>query len=249
MLSAVILCGGKGTRMGSLTKSLPKSLLEVNQKPILWYIIAGLYSHGIRHFVLPTGFKSDLIEKYVSNLRFKDTEFSCIYTGEEEAIGSRISQIQEHIDSENFLIINGDCLADFDLKNLVNTHSNSDNLVTILSCKITSPYGLFETDGSKVISFVKEQKINSLALVEPLGLKREFYIYSGISCLSKESLKLIDLNQTKEFEIDLFNKAAHLKRVGYLEHSEFWFAVETPKDLELIKHNFPLKKTDLSFNV
>ena len=66
MTDVIILCGGRGSRMGELTQNTPKTLILVNGKPILWYIIKSMYQNGIRHFILPTGFKSELIREYIS---------------------------------------------------------------------------------------------------------------------------------------------------------------------------------------
>ena len=63
--TAVILCGGKGTRLGSLSKKIPKSLVKINDKPIIWYIIKNLIKNSFNHFILPVGYKGRLIESYI----------------------------------------------------------------------------------------------------------------------------------------------------------------------------------------
>ena len=62
--TAVILCGGKGTRLGSLGKKIPKSLVKIHKYPIIWYIVNALHYHSINHFILPLGYKGHLIKNY-----------------------------------------------------------------------------------------------------------------------------------------------------------------------------------------
>ena len=66
-ISAVILCGGKGTRLGVLGKKLPKTLVKVNNKPIIWYIIKFLEKNSFNHFILPVGYKGKMIKKFFKN--------------------------------------------------------------------------------------------------------------------------------------------------------------------------------------
>ena len=63
--TAVILCGGRGTRLGSITKKIPKSVVKIQNKPIIWYILKSLKKNGFNHFVLPIGYKGKLIKKYL----------------------------------------------------------------------------------------------------------------------------------------------------------------------------------------
>ncbi len=93
-LTAVILCGGHGTRMGSLTEQTPKSLLEVQGHPILWYIISRLHMSDIRRFVLPTGYLGNQISDYVHSVFGRsDFEILCVDTGTDTPIGLRLHRI------------------------------------------------------------------------------------------------------------------------------------------------------------
>ena len=79
--TAIILCGGKGTRLGNLGKKVPKTLLTVQGKPIIWYIIKFLKKNSINHFILPVGYKGSMIKKYFTkNKEFKDVNLEIINT-------------------------------------------------------------------------------------------------------------------------------------------------------------------------
>ena len=71
--TAIILCGGKGTRLGEIGKKMPKTLVKVQEKPILWYILKSLKKNNFNHFILPVGFKGNQISKYLNNnIEFKN---------------------------------------------------------------------------------------------------------------------------------------------------------------------------------
>ena len=126
--TAIILCGGKGTRLGLLGKKTPKSLVKINGRPIIWYIIKNLIKNSFNHFILPTGFKGNLIKKYLLKKReFKNYKIEVINTGENSNIGKRIFLIKKKIISDNFLLMNGDAIFDFNLKKIFNTHNASKN--------------------------------------------------------------------------------------------------------------------------
>ena len=114
--TAVILCGGKGTRLGLLGRKIPKSLVKVNEHPIIWYIINTLKKNSFNHFILPIGYKGKMIEKYLKkNKNFKKDDIDIILTGKNSSIAKRIFLIKKKIKSKNFLLLNGDAIFDFNL--------------------------------------------------------------------------------------------------------------------------------------
>ena len=249
MLDVIILCGGRGTRMGSLTYDLPKTLVPIRDKPILWYIIVGLYSQGVRHFILPTGYKHEAINKYLLTINFPDIKFSTIFTGENTSISNRIEKVKKHIQTENFLIINGDCISSFNINKLIDFHQKKNNLVTLLTCKITSQFGLISSNELGVDSFIRDQEINEFVSYLDIEKKQLFSIYSGICCVSLNSIKAFSLKDVNNFEQIFFNHIIKLNRIHCLSIIDFWYAVETQKDFEILNDsNNKLKNIkDFSF--
>ena len=98
--TAIILCGGKGTRLGSITKKIPKSLVKINNKPIIWYILKILRKNNFNHFILPTGYKGNQLKKYLNKKIFKNFKFDIISTGVNTPIAKRIFTIKKYIKSE-----------------------------------------------------------------------------------------------------------------------------------------------------
>ena len=92
--TAVILCGGRGTRLGLITKTIPKSLVKIQKKPIIWYILNILKKNNFNHFILPTGYKEDKLKKYLKKKIFKDFNLKIISTGVDTPIAKRIYTIK-----------------------------------------------------------------------------------------------------------------------------------------------------------
>ena len=89
--TAIILCGGKGTRLGELGKKIPKTLVRIQSKPILWYIMKSLQKNKFNHFILPIGFKGEKIKNYIKkNHYFKKQNIDIINTGINTSISKRI---------------------------------------------------------------------------------------------------------------------------------------------------------------
>ena len=93
--TAIILCGGKGSRLGSLSKKIPKSMVKINNYPIIWFIIKNLIKNSFNHLILPVGYKGNLIKRYVRRQAdFKNIDIEIIETGKDTNIAKRIFLIK-----------------------------------------------------------------------------------------------------------------------------------------------------------
>ena len=95
-MKAVILAGGKGTRFGSITKSIPKPMIKLGTKPIIWHILKLLSLRGINDFIICTGYKEKIIRNYLSNIK-ENWKIKCIYTGLNTQTSKRIGLISNKI--------------------------------------------------------------------------------------------------------------------------------------------------------
>jgi glucose-1-phosphate cytidylyltransferase len=131
--TAVILCGGRGTRLGLLGKKIPKTLIKIKNYPIIWYIINFLKINNFNHFILPVGYKGKMIKDYIRKQKlFKKLNIEIINTGITSNIANRIEKIKKNIKSKSFLLLNGDALFNFNLENIFDKHFGSNRNITFI---------------------------------------------------------------------------------------------------------------------
>ena len=232
--TAVILCGGKGTRLGNLAKKLPKTLVRVHGKPILWYIIKFLEKNSFNHFILPVGYKGKMIRKYLkNNLNFKKIKLEIINTGVSSPIAYRIDKIKEKILSKNFLLINGDAIFNFKINKIFKDHLIKRNHITFLGCESKFNYGIVGIYKGKVKSFERETNFNAIFS----NKKNKFmgYVYSGISIINKSLLFKIKFKKFKNFEQEFYPKIIKKFKSDFKSINGFWHSIDNQKDLEFFK--------------
>ncbi|MCX6804174.1 MAG: nucleotidyltransferase family protein [Candidatus Diapherotrites archaeon] len=148
----VLLCGGKGTRLWPLTENIPKSLVSLNGKPVLEYLMNLFAKQGFKEFILCTGYKSEMIENEVKSFSKKDWKVDFVNSGEEATILKRIRDASKHVFSR-FIVCYGDTVADVDIKNLIDFHKKNTALVTNVLYQMESPFGLMESKNGLVVSY------------------------------------------------------------------------------------------------
>tara|TARA_A100001011_G_C14247267_1_gene816166 strand:+ start:81 stop:911 length:831 start_codon:yes stop_codon:yes gene_type:complete len=235
---AVMLCGGLGSRMGSLTAEKPKSLLMVYGKPIIWYSFWTLYKHGCRNFILPLGYLGKMIQKYIHQIT---SEVQCniytIDTGLESSIANRIKQVKHLIpENKDFLLLNTDTLFDFDIKAMNKVHVMRKSLVTLSSVEVISPWGVLTISGEDIINFDRNRKVQKLIsnhTEEAYGV-----VNSGIAWINKNALKMVDFENENDFETELFGAAIKAKKISHFKIDGIWYPIDTPKDLNSINYAF-----------
>ena len=239
---AIILCGGRGSRLGSITHVIPKSLAQVHGKPILWYIILALYKHGIRRFIFPLGYKGEMIRAFVmqefqqyGEYRKYDWNFYFFDTGIETKISQRLEKVVHLIpDNEDFLLVNGDTLFDFDLSCMYHLHVRKNALITMSSTEIISNYGILLEKNGKLINFVRNRKISYMASDDDVVDRTRGYINAGLTLIKKKALDLISLKTCTNFENELYSKVTQMGRAAHYKITGNWFAIDTPKDLSTV---------------
>ncbi len=234
--TAVILCGGRAKRLGAISDATPKALVEVHGHPIIWYIVLKLFSEGFRHFIMPLGYKADQIQAYIDhNLSSLDARIDSVYTGEDVPIGQRISKIKHLIESECFLLINGDTIFDFPVRHVYDMHAKSENAATLASCRVYSQYGLLAINDNKVIAFERDLLVDNYGVVST-GFNQETkcFVYSGISIINKSALEIISISECDNFEREFYCKLIEMNVVDSYHIDDYWFAIDTPKDVSII---------------
>lgn len=220
-MKVVILCGGKGTRMGERTEDLPKPLFPIGEKPVLWHIMKIFSSYGYNDFILCTGYGNKHIKKFVDEIEEDNKwKINVVDTGLYSLKSERINMVKDLIKEDNFFLSYGDDLANVDLNKLLEYHNSHGKLATVTGVKMKSPYGIikFSTDGR--INMFEEKPI------------LDKWINGGYMILNKN----IFTNSLDEGELedDILPSLVNEGEVHMYQHDGEWKSMNTLKDnLEL----------------
>ena len=195
-MKAVILAGGRGTRLAPLTKTIPKPLAILGDKPILFHIIDSAQKQGIDEVIITLGYLGGEIEKALKNYK-SDMKISFVY--EDKALGTAgaVKNAVKNI-KEDFFVLSGDAYFEFDLKSVFNFHKNNNAVATIVTTKVKDPreYGLVMCDENGRINRFIEKPGWSQAITDMAN--------TGIYVLSEKSLEFIPDGQEFDFSKNLF---------------------------------------------
>lgn len=241
-MQAVILCGGKGTRMREETEYRPKPLVPVGGKPILWHIMK-IYSHyGINDFILCTGYKSEMIKQYFMEMYWRNNDFTLhinggkginfhtvekeswnvtiIDTGFETLTGGRLKRIEKYLKEDDFLMTYGDGVSDVDINRLIKFHKDKGKIATITGVHPMSPFGLIEVEDGIVKAFKEKPRLKDM-------------INGGFMVLNRKVFDYIP-EEDCMFEEEPLRSLAVNTELAVYEHNGFWTAIDTFKDIEKI---------------
>jgi len=238
--TAIILCGGKGTRLGQIGKKLPKSLVKIQNLPIIYYILKSLKKNSFNHFILPLGYKGEQIKKYIEkNNFFKNYNIELINTGKDKPISERIEMVKKNILSDDFVILNGDAIFNFDLKNIFMRHKKKKNDITFLGCAAPLSYGIVGIAKNKIVSFERETMFNSIRNEKRKNFNG--YIFSGISILNNKIFQR-NFSRNIDFERQFYPKIIKRKNCDFFLIKDNWFSIDSPKDIKMLNQKGHLRK-------
>ena len=145
MNDVVILCGGRGTRLQEHTREIPKPLVEIGDRPIVWHVI-GLYAaQGFERFLLLTGYRGDLIEQFVAQEDWPEgIEVECVDTGADTPTGGRIHRVREMLGGRSFCATYADGVADIDLGAELAHHAGHGDVATMAVVRPELQFGVTE---------------------------------------------------------------------------------------------------------
>jgi glucose-1-phosphate cytidylyltransferase len=235
--TAVILCGGRGSRLGVLGDKMPKTLVKVNNKEILWYILNHLKVQGFTDVILPLGYKGGVIKKFLKKNKNFNLNIKAINTGIKTEIGKRLSLIKNEIKSKNFLLLNGDAIFRFNLKNIYKTHCKKNLGVTFISGEFTYAYGTIGVKNNKIIDFKRNLIFQSLNIRN--GKKYQAFNFTGMSIVKTELLEKFDkfIKNSKNFEQEFYPRIIRKFRTELVKVNEFWHSVDSIKDLDILNNS------------
>lgn len=216
-MKVVILCGGKGTRLSEHTESIPKPLVGIGDKPILWHIMKCYFYYGYNDFILCLGYKGKLIEEYFKNNNEENWNIKFVDTGEESNKGQRIKKIEKHIKDENFFLAYGDDVANVNINEVLDYHLRKGKIVTLISVNPLSQFGILEmNENNEIIKFKEKPKLNH-------------WINGGFFVCNKKIFNYIKDNY--DLEKETFEELVKEKQICAFKHNGFWKCMNTFKDV------------------
>ena len=223
-MQLVILAGGLGTRISEETGYIPKPMIKIGKKPIIWHIIKYYTEFGFNDFIICGGYKHAILQKYFIKKDFKklfntkkDLNIKLVFTGKTANTGERIKRVKKYLNYE-FCLTYGDGLSDVNLKSLISFHrDNKKSLVTVTSVLPQPRYGILKFKGKKIFNF-DEKKI-----------KNEKWINGGFFVCNKKMFYFFK-NKNPVFEKDVLTKLAKKNFLFGYKHKGFWYCMDTLRD-------------------
>jgi glucose-1-phosphate cytidylyltransferase len=216
-----ILCGGSGARLRERTESIPKALVEIGGRPILWHVISIYSCQGFSRFLLLTGYKGEQIERWVEETPWPEgVEVSCMDTGLETPTGGRLKLASERLEGSSFSATYSDGVADIDLSKLAAFHRAGDTVATMTVVRPELQFGVAEIDGDGTVRGFREKP------------RAESWVNGGFFCFEPEVLDYLDEDSVLERE-PLERLASHGELRAY-RHRGFWDCMDTYKDAVML---------------
>lgn len=242
-MKVIILCGGKGTRLREETEFKPKPMVEIGGRPVLWHIMSLYASHGYKDFILPLGYKGDVIKQYFYEYRMRNTDFTVDLgtgaitshasattdwrvtlsdTGQETLKGARIKRIAAHIDTDRFMVTYGDGVSDIDIPALVEFHKKAGTIGTFTGVRMPSRFGAVQTDeAGRILSWQEKPVLNE-------------YINCGFFVFKREFLDYLEEDEACDLEKEPLERLAAEGQLSMYPHDGFWQCMDTLRDAQLL---------------
>ncbi len=250
-MKVVIFAGGLGTRLSEFTGSIPKPMVPIGGKPMIWHIMNLYAEQGFNEFIIALGYKADIIKNYFASYKSaiddysidlstgkidvingadEDWKVTLINTGETTMTGGRLKRLSRYLESEKFLLTYGDGLSDVDINRVIEQHSSGDALITMTAVHPPARFGEVEIeDDCKVSSFEEKPQL------------KEGWINGGFFVVEPEFLELID-GDHQMLEQEPLKRASELGRLQAYKHEGFWQCMDTKRDLETLERMYKGKE-------
>jgi glucose-1-phosphate cytidylyltransferase len=242
-MKAVILAGGLGTRLREETEFRPKPMVEIGGKPVLWHIMKLFAHHSIVEFVVPIGYRGDVIRDYFLNYEARTNDFTIrlghtheieyhnrhlesgwlvtvVDTGAETPTGGRVDRIRDYVEGERFLATYGDGLADVDIGKLLAFHESHGKLATMTTVKPLTRFGVVDADPDGTVAHFREkpqteESVNAGFFVFEPGV---FDYLTDDTALEREPLEAL----------------ARDRQLAAFSHDGFWQPMDTYREFTML---------------
>jgi len=242
-VKVIILAGGFGTRLSEYTDTIPKPMVTVGGRPILWHIMRSYAHFGHKNFYLALGYKAEVIKEYFLHYRSLNADFTVdlssgtveshqtdetdwrvtlVHTGLESMTGGRVKRMQSFIGNEPFMLTYGDGVANVDMGALLKFHSSHGKMVTVSAVHPGARFGELEMNGNVVESFQEKPQTG------------QGWINGGYFIIEPEFFDLIEGDQTI-LEREPLEKASAMGELMAYHHDGYWQCMDTKRDRDMLE--------------
>jgi glucose-1-phosphate cytidylyltransferase len=242
-IPVVILCGGQGTRIAEMSDGMPKPMVEVGGRPILWHIMKHYSIYGFKEFILALGYKGEQIKRYflefhslnrdfsiylkdgkintINDSDIEDWQVHLVDTGQETLTGGRIKRLADIIAKRTFMMTYGDGVSNVDLAQLLKFHRARRCMVTLTAVRSPARFGALEFDGDIIRHFKEKSTLH------------EGWINGGFFVIDPEALDYIQGDVM--WEHAPLEKLAADNQMNAMKHEGFWQPMDTLRDLRYLE--------------
>ena len=237
-MKVILLAGGLGTRLSQYTETLPKPMVQIGGKPILWHIMKTYAHFGHKDFYVALGYKAEIIKEYFLHYRTLNADFTVdlgtgvvnshqldevdwkvtlVNTGQHSMTGGRVKRMKPYIGNEPCLLTYGDGVSDVDLDQLITFHKSHGKMVTVTAVRPGARFGELEMKEEQVTSFQEKPQTG------------QGWINGGYFVIEPEFFELIDKDMTI-LEKKPLERAAQMGELMAFRHKGFWQCMDTKRD-------------------
>lgn len=244
-MKVILLAGGYGTRLAEYTDVIPKPMVTVGGRPILWHIMNVYAKHGHTDFFIALGYKAEVVKDYFLHYRSLNSDFTVnlqsgeitshntheidwnvtlVDTGLDSMTGGRVKRMQSYIGNETFLLTYGDGIADIDLDELVRFHKSHGKMITVTAVHPGARFGELEISSDNQVSVFIEKPQTG-----------QGWINGGYFVCEPEVFDLLAGGDKTVLEKGPLEKAAQLGELMAYMHKGFWAAMDTKRDRDVLE--------------
>ncbi len=221
-MKVIIIAGGLGTRIAEETDDKPKPMVLINDKPIIWHLMNIFCLQGLNHFIISTGYKSEVIENWVHNNQILDSNsnkmnIKIINTGLNTQTGGRITEVMKALPEEKVIATYGDGLANISIKKLLEFHASHGKLATVTAVRPPARFGYMKIENNKVTHFGEKQQSD------------EGWINGGFFVLNSNVVDYVE-SLHEPFETGALVKLAKESNLMAYHHEGYWQPMDTLRE-------------------
>jgi glucose-1-phosphate cytidylyltransferase len=248
-MKAVILCGGRGTRLRDLSEVLPKPMVQIGNRPIIWHIMKLYAHHGVSDFVLCLGYKGDVFREYFLHYETMNNDFTVTLgkgnrvelhgsthgedgwrvtlaeTGEDAMTGARIRRASRYCGDETFCVTYGDGVSDVNIREVLAYHKAHGRLATLTGVPPAGRFGELKTEDDRVVAFTEK----------PQG---QSFVNGGFFVFEPRFLEYLSADDGCVLEREPLERCAADDQLRVYRHRGYWQCMDTYRDWKLLEDSW-----------